>query len=227
MGRRSVFLFGWTLFLVIQTGTIAAVAIAFAKFLGVFVPAVGPENYLVSQFRLGGHYAISLSTEQLVAIALIALLTWTNTRGLEIGKLVQNTFTFAKTAALAASHSDRLVIGLEREQRRAFIRLVGFVGKRLEPRKSRSPVSASSAGLRSCFFLAKRWSARFLPKPRGPTSLSLAAKCAIPDAIFRARCSPAAGSSWFSICSPTSLTSLFCRSRESSTRRRIGSPSRQ
>src|SRR5205809_2693641 len=101
-GPSIGFLFGWTSFLVIQTGTIAAVAIAFAKFLGVFVPAVGPENYLVRPIPLGDHYAISLSTNQLVAIALIALLTWTNTRGLEIGKLVPNIFTFAKTAALAA-----------------------------------------------------------------------------------------------------------------------------
>jgi len=101
-GSAIGFLFGWTLFLVIQTGTIAAVAIAFAKFLGVFLPAVGPENYLMAPIPLGDHYAISLSSEQLVAIALIALLTWTNTRGLEIGKVVQNTFTFAKTTALAA-----------------------------------------------------------------------------------------------------------------------------
>jgi len=106
-GRPIGFLYGWTLFLVIQTGTIAAVAIAFAKFLGVFVTAVSPDNYLVSPIPLGG-YAISLSTEQLVAIGLIALLTWTNTRGLEVGKIVQNTFTFAKTAALAAV----VVIGL-------------------------------------------------------------------------------------------------------------------
>jgi len=106
-GSSIGFLYGWTLFLVIQTGTIAAVAIAFAKFLGVFVTAVSPDNYLISPISLGG-YAISLSMEQLVAIALIALLTWTNTRGLEIGKIVQNTFTFAKTAALAAV----VVIGL-------------------------------------------------------------------------------------------------------------------
>ena len=104
---RSDFLYGWTLFLVVQTGTIAAVAIAFAKFLGVFATSVSPDNYLVSPMSLGG-YAISLSTEQLVAIALIALLTWTNTRGLEVGKIVQNTFTFAKTAALTAV----VVIGL-------------------------------------------------------------------------------------------------------------------
>jgi len=99
-GPSIGFLYGWTLFLVIQTGTIAAVAIAFAKFLGVFVAAVAPDNYLIAPVSLGGGYAISLSSEQLIAIALIALLTWTNTRGLEVGKLVQNTFTFAKTAAL-------------------------------------------------------------------------------------------------------------------------------
>jgi APA family basic amino acid/polyamine antiporter len=106
-GKSIGFLYGWTLFLVIQTGTIAAVAIAFAKFLGVFISAVSPDNYLVVPISFGG-YAISLSTEQLVAIGLIALLTWTNTRGLEVGKIVQNTFTFAKTAALAAV----VVIGL-------------------------------------------------------------------------------------------------------------------
>src|SRR6267154_1629150 len=106
-GSPIGFLYGWTLFLVVQTGTIAAVAIAFAKFLGVFVPSVSPDHYLVVPISFGG-YAISLSTEQLVAIALIALLTWSNTRGLEVGKIIQNTFTFAKTAALAAV----VVIGL-------------------------------------------------------------------------------------------------------------------
>jgi APA family basic amino acid/polyamine antiporter len=109
-GRSFGFLFGWTLFLVVQTGTIAAVAIAFARFLGVFVPAVASDNYLITAqpLSLGGGYAISLSTEQLTAILLIALLTWTNTRGLEVGKIVQNTFTFVKTAALAGV----VVIGL-------------------------------------------------------------------------------------------------------------------
>jgi basic amino acid/polyamine antiporter, APA family len=107
-GPSIGFLFGWTLFLVIQTGTIAAVAIAFAKFLGVFVPAVASENYLIAPVSLGGGYAVSLSSEQLVGIALIFLLSWTNTRGLEVGKWVQNSFTFAKTAALAAV----VVIGL-------------------------------------------------------------------------------------------------------------------
>jgi APA family basic amino acid/polyamine antiporter len=101
-GPAMGFMYGWTLLLVIQTGTIAAVAIAFAKFLGVFVPAISPDNYLLTDkpVSLGGGYAISLSTQQLVAIGLIALLTWTNTRGLKLGTLVQNIFTFAKTAAL-------------------------------------------------------------------------------------------------------------------------------
>jgi len=107
-GPSLGFLFGWTLFLVIQTGTIAAVAIAFAKFTGVFAPAIAADHYLIPPIHLFGGYAISVSTEQLVAIALILLLTWTNTRGLETGKLVQNTFTFAKTAALLAL----IVIGL-------------------------------------------------------------------------------------------------------------------
>ena len=101
-GPAMGFLYGWTLFLVIQTGTIAAVAIAFAKFLGVFVPEISPDNYLLTKepISLGGGYAVSLSTQQLVAIGLVALLTWTNTRGLELGTIVQNIFTFAKTGAL-------------------------------------------------------------------------------------------------------------------------------
>ncbi len=109
-GPALGFLYGWTLFLVIQTGTIAAVAIAFAKFLGVFVPAVSPDKYLIAPISLGS-YAISLSTQQLVAVALIALLTWTNTRGLELGTLVQNVFTFAKTAALAGVVAVGLFLG--------------------------------------------------------------------------------------------------------------------
>src|SRR5438552_7138345 len=107
-GPALGFLFGWTLFLVVQTGTIAAVAIAFAIFLGVFVAMVSSDRYLVAPIIVLPGYALSLSTEQLVAILLIALLTFTNTRGLRIGKLVQNSFTFAKTAALAGV----IVVGL-------------------------------------------------------------------------------------------------------------------
>src|SRR5881296_634793 len=63
-GPSIGFLFGWTLFLVIQTGTIAAVAIAFAKFTGVFASSVATDNYLVRPIHLAGGYALSLSTEQ-------------------------------------------------------------------------------------------------------------------------------------------------------------------
>ena len=101
------FLFGWSLFLVVQTGTIAAVAVAFAKFLGVFLPVVAADVYLVPPLILG-HYALSLSTQQVVALVLIVALTITNTRGLRLGTLIQNTFTFAKTAALVGL----IVIGL-------------------------------------------------------------------------------------------------------------------
>jgi APA family basic amino acid/polyamine antiporter len=94
------FLYGWTLFLVIQTGTIAAVAVGFARYLGVLVPSIGEEKYLIPPFRVFGNYALSLSTAQLVGVLLIVLLTFMNTRGLKLGKLVQNTFTTAKLAAL-------------------------------------------------------------------------------------------------------------------------------
>ncbi|HEX3559283.1 MAG TPA: APC family permease [Pyrinomonadaceae bacterium] len=100
-GPSSGFLFGWSLFLVVQTGTIAAVAVAFARFAGVLVPWVSGDRYLVAPRALFGGYAVSLSTEQFTAVLLIVLLTLTNTRGLRLGKLIQNSFTFTKTAALA------------------------------------------------------------------------------------------------------------------------------
>jgi APA family basic amino acid/polyamine antiporter len=99
-GPTFGFLYGWTLFLVVQTGTIAAVAIAFASFLGVFAPTIARDHYLVDPVTVLPGYALSLSTEQLVAILLIAFLTFLNTRGLRVGKIVQNSFTVAKTAAL-------------------------------------------------------------------------------------------------------------------------------
>jgi APA family basic amino acid/polyamine antiporter len=102
------FLFGWSLFLVIQTGTIAAVAIAFARFMGVLTTKVSGTSYLIAPKQVLGGYAISLSTEQLVAIVVILVLTLSNTRGLQTGKVIQNTFTFTKTAALAGL----IIIGL-------------------------------------------------------------------------------------------------------------------
>jgi APA family basic amino acid/polyamine antiporter len=89
-GPLCGFLYGWTLFLVIQTGTLAAVGVAFAKFAGVFLPWISTENRLILTFN----------TQQLAAIAVIVFLTAVNTRGIRTGAVVQNVFTFAKTAAL-------------------------------------------------------------------------------------------------------------------------------
>jgi APA family basic amino acid/polyamine antiporter len=94
------FLYGWTFFTVIQTGTIAAVAVAFARFTGVLWGQVAEDHYLIPPVHLSTHYAFSLSTAQLLAMLVIVLLTWTNSRGLEYGRIVQNIFTTAKTGAL-------------------------------------------------------------------------------------------------------------------------------
>jgi basic amino acid/polyamine antiporter, APA family len=93
-GSLYGFLYGWTLFLVIQTGTIAAVGMAFAKYLGVLIPWISQSNIL---FSLG---FMDFSTIHLVAIASIVFLTWINMRGVEEGKWVQNIFTFTKSAIL-------------------------------------------------------------------------------------------------------------------------------
>jgi len=110
-GPSFGFLFGWALFLVVQTGTIAAVAVAFANFLGVLVPTISSDNYLIAPHAIAGSYAVSLSTNQVVAIALIMLLTFTNMNGLKTGKFIQNTFTFTKTAALLGLVVVGLTIG--------------------------------------------------------------------------------------------------------------------
>jgi len=104
------FLFGWAQFLVVQTGTIAAVAVAFANFTGVLVPQISGTSYLIRPVVRGG-YAFSLSTQQLTAIAVIVLLTFLNTRGLRLGKLIQNVFTFTKAAALFGLVVLGLVVG--------------------------------------------------------------------------------------------------------------------
>ncbi len=96
------FLYGWTLFLVIQTGTIAAVAVGFARYFGVLFPPVSETSYIIAPIPISSGYALSVSTAQLVGVLMIALLTWMNTRGLKLGKIVQNVFTFAKTGSLIA-----------------------------------------------------------------------------------------------------------------------------
>lgn len=105
------FLFGWTLFLVIQSGTIAAVAVAFASFLGVLVPGVSSTAWIVPPIDLTDGYAVSLSVQQLVAVLLIVLLSAVNTYGVRVGKLIQNSFTWAKMLALAALIVLGVVLG--------------------------------------------------------------------------------------------------------------------
>jgi APA family basic amino acid/polyamine antiporter len=96
------FLFGWTTFLVIQCGSIAAVAVAFAKFTGVLIPWISDKNILL---QLG---PLKINSTMVVAITMIAFLTWLNTRGIVTGKTVQNIFTSTKVIALLGF----IVIGL-------------------------------------------------------------------------------------------------------------------
>jgi len=112
MGPLMGFLYGWTLFLVIQTGTIAAVAVAFGRFLGVLWPTIGPDRY--AWFPQGNlcvswlgctdasnAIQLGLSPQRLVALGSIVVLTWINLRGVREGKLVQTSLTIIKTGALA------------------------------------------------------------------------------------------------------------------------------
>jgi APA family basic amino acid/polyamine antiporter len=104
-GPLSGFLFGWTTFMVIQTGTVAAVAVAFAKYAGVFLPWISAQNYLVGEGKLG------LNTQQALAIAVIVLLSAVNSRGIRAGAAIQNVFTFAKTAALLCLIAAGFLVG--------------------------------------------------------------------------------------------------------------------
>jgi len=103
------FLYGWTLFLVIQTGTIAAVAVAFAKFAGVFFPWVAASNVVAD---LG---PVRINTQQVVGIGMLVLLSWVNAQGVRLGAMVQNVFTIAKTGALLALVGLGLTLGRSRE----------------------------------------------------------------------------------------------------------------
>jgi APA family basic amino acid/polyamine antiporter len=111
LGRLWGFLYGWTLFLVIQTGTIAAVCVAFGKFLGVFFPGVSTTHWLwhiahVPALKVGpmvlGNMEIGVSTANLTAISIVVLLAVVNIFGVRLGSLIQNVFTTAKAISLAA-----------------------------------------------------------------------------------------------------------------------------
>src|SRR5687767_1437507 len=106
MGPLMGFLYGWTLFVVIQTGTIAAVAVAFGRFLGVLWPDITPDRFAwFPQFDVstpGGLIEIGLTPQRLIDLRSVSILTWINLRDVREGKLVQTTLTIVKTGALAA-----------------------------------------------------------------------------------------------------------------------------
>lgn len=95
-GRLTGFVYGWSVFAVIQTGVIAAVAVAFAKYLGVFVPELG-DGIEGQLFHVGSY---TFTSGKIVALLLVLFLTWINSRGVEEGKWIQRIFTFAKLLAL-------------------------------------------------------------------------------------------------------------------------------
>jgi APA family basic amino acid/polyamine antiporter len=105
LGPLTGFLYGWTVFIVIQTGTIAAVAVAFGKFLGVLWPAITPDLYSwfpsMHVTTKGGAFDVGLSPQRLIALVTVWVLTWINLRGVREGKLVQTTLTVVKTGVLA------------------------------------------------------------------------------------------------------------------------------
>jgi APA family basic amino acid/polyamine antiporter len=105
------FLYGWTLFLVIQTGTIAASSVGFSRYLGVLWPWIAETNYIVHPIHILPGYAISLSTAQLVALVVISFLTWANIKGLKYGKGVQNVFTTMKIGSLLGVIGIGVLIG--------------------------------------------------------------------------------------------------------------------
>ena len=109
LGPLWGFLYGWTLFLVIQTGTIAAVGVAFGKFLGYFFPSISASNWLwhighIGTIHIGslelGNMDVGLNTQNLAGIVIVIVLTIINTFGIKTGAAVQNTFTIAKVSAL-------------------------------------------------------------------------------------------------------------------------------
>jgi basic amino acid/polyamine antiporter, APA family len=109
LGPLWGFLYGWTLFLVIQTGTIAAVGVAFGKFLGVFFPSISSTNWILHLWKVPpipigpmvlGNMDVGINTQNLAAIVLVIILSVVNIFGVKTGALIQNIFTVAKVSAL-------------------------------------------------------------------------------------------------------------------------------
>lgn len=179
MGPLMGFLYGWTLFIVIQTGTIAAVAVAFGRFLGVLVPSIGPDLYAwFPQLHFtwqGDAIDMGLSPQRLVALVSIWILTWINLRGVREGKLVQTSLTIVKTGALALLIILGLTIG-----RNAVATAANF-GANFNPPVSITPlfVLAFGAALVGSLFSSDAWNnvtfaAAEVKNPRRNLPLALA-----------------------------------------------------
>jgi basic amino acid/polyamine antiporter, APA family len=120
LGPLWGFLYGWTLYLVIQTGTIAAVGVACGKFLGVFFPSISSTNWILHLWKVPpipigpmvlGNMDVGLNTQNLVAVLVVIFLSVLNVFGVRLGAAVQNVFTFAKTAALLGLVGLGLFVG--------------------------------------------------------------------------------------------------------------------
>ena len=147
-GRMLAFCFGWTLLLVIQTGTIAAVAVAFGRFAGVIFPAL-------SSRMIFGSGTVGLSGERVGAIAIIALLTAVNLRGLNLGRITQNVFTTAKVLSLLLVIAVGCMIAPDRAAIRAnFGSFSTFAGSN---ELSGSFIAAFGAAMVGALFSADAW----------------------------------------------------------------------
>lgn len=113
-GKLPSFLYGWTFFTVINSGIVAAVAVAFAKFSAVFFPVLSPDNVLVHLFTLPGEAgpSVDISAAQVYAVATIVVLSWFNARGVRHAKALTTVFTLAKVVAVLALIAVGLSVGL-------------------------------------------------------------------------------------------------------------------
>jgi len=145
-GPATAFLYGWTVLFVIQSGFNAAVAIAFAKYLGVLVPAVGEGNVILDL----GFY--KLSTAQLVGVAVIAVLTWINIRGVKEGAFVQNLFTVLKLGAIFLL----VVVGFS-SGKGSFSHFTPLVGRTLGPAAQGAFLAAVGVAMSKALFAYDAW----------------------------------------------------------------------
>ncbi len=124
LGPLWGFLYGWTLFLVIQTGTIAAVGVAFGKFLGVFFPSISSTHWIIHLAKIPpihigamvlGNMDVGLNTQNLMAVLMVVALSVINIFGIKTGAIIQDVFTFAKVSALLGLVLVGLFIGRNAE----------------------------------------------------------------------------------------------------------------